>query len=303
MPRQLPSLNALRAFEVAARHESISRAGDELHVTHGAISRQIRALEADLGVTLFVHDGRGVALTSAGRQLRDTCNDAFNLLDKGCVNVRQHARGTPLLLGCSSSVLARWIIPRLERLQAELPDITLHLTAMETPAAASVAAVDAVLLIGRPPWPSTWQARVLSPERIGPVMSPRLARQSGLGHGDTSALRDQALLHTTSRPQAWPTWAGTQGLAPDALHQGHAFAHLYYLLEAAVAGLGVAIAPQALVADDLAAGRLVAPWGFAATGAHWALCTPRSTHNRQINALGEWLEQALTQGSCQTAST
>ncbi|HEX7339701.1 MAG TPA: LysR family transcriptional regulator [Rhodanobacteraceae bacterium] len=294
MPRQLPSLNALRAFEVAARHESISRAGDELHVTHGAISRQIRALEADLGVTLFVHDGRGVALTSAGRQLRDTCNDAFNLLDKGCVNVRQHARGTPLLLGCSSSVLARWIIPRLERLQAELPDITLHLTAMETPQAVNHTGVDAVLLIGEAPWPAGWQIHALASECIGPVMSPRFARQTNLMKADPTALCALALMHTTSRPQAWPAWFKAQCLPADTLQQGQAFAHLYYLLEAAVAGLGVAIAPHALVADDIAAGRLMAPWGFAATPGQWALCEPRASHGPRLDKLADWVRRELT---------
>jgi Transcriptional regulator len=101
------------------------------------------------------------------------------------------------------------------------------------------------------------------------------------------------VLHTTSRPQAWPSWLASQQLPVDELQLGAGFAHLYYLLEAAVAGLGVAIAPEPLVADDVASGRLLAPWGFAATGGQWALCTRHNHGDPRLDRLIAWLRRQL----------
>ncbi|MDE2247518.1 MAG: LysR family transcriptional regulator [Xanthomonadaceae bacterium] len=294
MPRELPSLNALRAFEAAARLESVSRAATELHVTHGAVSRQIRALEAELELPLFGREGRGLVLTPAGRQLRDGAAAAFAQLRQTCDQLRREASQAPFVLGCSGSVLARWVIPRLERLGRELPELRLHLSAVEGAPAATRPGLDALLLLGEPPWPAEWQAQVLSPERIGPVLSPQHPRYPALRQASVSALCQEPLLHTTSRPQAWPDWARAQELAGAPLQYGQSFEHLYYLLEAAVAGLGVAIAPQPLVADDLAAGRLAAPWGFRRTRASWTLCAPKRASDPRLTALAEWLRRELT---------
>ena len=103
-------------------------------------------------------------------------------------------------------------------------------------------------------------------------------------------------MHTRSRPQAWPTWATRNGLDDAGLRYGTGFEHLYYLLEAAVAGLGIAIAPEPLVADDLANGRLLAPWGFVETEGQWALCTAGDGTHPKINALAGWLRQQLATG-------
>jgi DNA-binding transcriptional LysR family regulator len=110
-----------------------------------------------------------------------------------------------------------------------------------------------------------------------------------------SALCDEALLHTSSRPQAWPTWAQASGLPASSLHYGQGFTRLFYLLEAAVAGLGVAIAPAQLVQDDLDAGRLLAPWGFRQTDASWILATPRRRSDGRIDTLAAWLHKELEQ--------
>ncbi|HET7267478.1 MAG TPA: LysR family transcriptional regulator [Oleiagrimonas sp.] len=294
MVRNLPSLNALHAFEATARLESVSRAGTELHVTHGAVSRQIRALEAQLGIVLFARQGRGLALTAAGRRLRDACSGAFNELHQCCRELRQESDQAPLVLGCSSSVLARWVIPRMQRLQYDLPRVKLHLVPMEEQPTSILHGVDVALVIAEPPWPPAWQVRTLADECIGPVYSPRHAHHATLQSGSLSALCHEPLLHTASRPQAWPTWARVQDMAVEQLQLGQSFEHLYYLLEAAVAGLGVAIAPQRLVTDDLAAGRLVAPWGFHATPARWALCAPKAVAGERFAALTEWLESELS---------
>jgi len=295
MSRELPSLNALRAFEAAARLESVSRAGLELHVTHGAVSRQIRALEAELGVALFGRDGRGLALTPAGRHLRDGAAGAFAQLRKTCDELRRGTDRAPFVLGCSGSVLARWVIPRLQRLGRDLPELQLHLSAGEDMPAPALPGLDAALLLAEPPWPAPWQVHVLATERIGPVLSPRHPRFDTLRKGNAAALCKESLLHTASRPQAWPAWARAQRIAAGRLHYGQSFEHLYYLLEAAVAGLGVAIAPQPLVADDLAAGRLAAPWGFRATQANWVLCAPKRANDARLAALADWLRRELAE--------
>lgn len=293
MTHDLPSLNALRAFEAVARLESVSRAGTQLHVTHGAVSRQIRTLEEQLGITLFVRQGRGLTLTMAGRRLRDACSGAFDELRRCCHELRQESDQAPLVLGCSSSVLARWVIPRMQRLQRDLPQVKLHLVAMEDHPAPALPGLDAALVIAEPPWPTTWHVDELAGELIGPVYSPRHAHHSALQAGELATLCKEPLLHTTSRPQAWPTWAQARGVSIGQLTFGQSFEHLYYLLEAAVAGLGIAIAPQRLVADDLAADRLVAPWGFHATSARWALCAPKAAAGPRLSALAEWLRTQL----------
>lgn len=289
MSDNLPPLNALRAFEAAARLQSVSRAAAELHVTHGAVSRQIRALEEQLGVPLFDKDGRGVKLTDAGLRLRDVASEAFARLRSTCAELRQRPADAPFVLGCPGSLLARWFIPRLDRLNRELPELRLQLSASEGELDPRRPGVDATLCFASPPWPADMQVHELDVERIGPVLSPRYARCAALAGQPAGVLLGEPLLHTTSRPQAWPQWAAGQGLDAGQLQQGQGFEHLYYLLEAAAAGLGVAIAPQQLVADDLRDGRLLAPWGFVATSARLSLWVPARTRDTRAGQLARWL--------------
>jgi DNA-binding transcriptional LysR family regulator len=291
--RDLPPLNALRAFEATARLGSASRAAEELHVTHGAISRHLRALEEALGQPLFARQGRGLALTAAGEQLRDGARDAFEQLRDTWARVARGQADAPFVLGCPGSLLARWMIPRLERLRQDLPALKLHLSAQEASFDPALAGVDAALLLAEPPWPGDWRVHELAPERIGPVLSPRYPGAAKLQELSPQGLLSEALLHTASRPQAWPQWAALAGVEPAQLRYGQGFDHLYYLLEAAVAGLGVAIAPVQLVADDLASGRLLAPWGFVTTPAHWILAVPRRASSAQVETLADWLRHAL----------
>ncbi|MEI7037081.1 LysR family transcriptional regulator [Fulvimonas yonginensis] len=289
--RDLPPLNALRAFEATARLGSVSRAAKELHVTHGAVSRQLRALEEALGQPLFVRQGRGLALTGPGEQLHESAGLAFAQLREGWARLTRAGTGRPLVLGCPGSLLARWMIPRLERLHRDLPALRLHLSAQESPFEPALPGLDAALLLAEPPWPAAWHVHELAPERIGPVLAAHGAAAARLAGRPMHALVAEPLLHTASRPQAWPQWAQAVGLAPERLRYGQGFEHLYYLLEAALAGLGVAIAPAQLVADDVAAGRLLAPWGFTPTRGAWILASVRP--DVRIDALAVWLRQAL----------
>lgn len=293
MPRKLPSLNALHAFEAAARLESVTRAASELHVTHGAVSRQIKALEGELGKALFTREGRGLALTPAGVRLRDATGAAFQQLEESWSDLSRGSAPSALVLGCPGSVLARWVIPRLPRLSLELPDLKLHLVVHDGDFDARLGGLDAALMLAEPPFDGAWQVHELATEKIGPVMSPRYAGFDSLRGQPPSALLDEALLHTSSRPQAWPAWASRNALQADDLTLGAGFEHLYYLLEAAVAGLGVAIAPQSLVSEDIASGRLAAPWGFVEAPGRWVLCARRNEADARIALLAEWLRREL----------
>ena len=295
MSRDLPPLNALRAFEAVARLDSVSRAADELHVTHGAVSRHLKSLEEAAGAALFVREGRGLALTPAGRRLHEAAESALDPLRQAWSELRRRPQHSPLVLGCPGGVLARWMIPRLDRLARERPDLRLHLSASETAPDAALTGLDAALLIAHAPWPAEWQVHELAVERIGPVVSPRAADFARLRDAPPRALLDVALLHTQSRPQAWSDWATRNALDPAALRLGTGFDHLYYLLEAAQAGLGVAIAPEPLVAEDIASGRLIAPWGFVDTQAKWVLCAPRRASDPRVPRLAQWLREALAQ--------
>ncbi|RAO77789.1 LysR family transcriptional regulator [Dyella jiangningensis] len=290
MPRPLPSLNALLAFEAAARLGSVSKAAVELHVTHGAVSRHIRSLEEELGLALFQRQGRGLALTPAGQRLRDTSTAAFAQLRDTVESLRPEAGHTPFVLGCPVSLLARWMIPRLERLMADLPDLDLHLRPQEAPFDDALGGLDAAVLAGEAPWPASWHVRPLLRERIGPVVSPEFAKARRLIGRPPEVILELPLLHTQSRPRVWSSWAQAIGMVPAQLSMAQGYPHLYHLIEAAVAGRGLAMAPEPLVADDLASGRLVAPWGFVDSSAQWVLATPSRMPAERSEALARWLK-------------
>lgn len=293
MSRDLPPLNALRAFEAAARLGSVSEAARELNVTHGAVSRQVRQLEEALGLALFVKQGRGVKLTDAGLRLREASGEAFERLRSTCAELQRQTAEAPFVLGCPASLLARWFIPRLDRLNRDLPELRLQLSASEGELDPRRPGLDATLWYAESPWPVDMQVFELAPERIGPVLSPYHPRAAELRAAPAAVLLGEALLHTASRPQAWPAWARGNGVDPAQLRLGQGFEHLYFLLEAALAGLGVAIAPQQLVAGDIDAGRLIAPWGFVETSARLALWVPARRLDRRAERLAEWLRREL----------
>ncbi|AHG65675.1 LysR family transcriptional regulator [Advenella mimigardefordensis] len=293
MARDIPPLNALLAFEAAARLLSVSKAGNELHVTHGAVSRQIRVLESALGVALIEKEGRGIKLTDSGVLLRDASAAAFDRVRSACTEIRRRSSNQPFVLACPGSLLARWFIPRLDKLNQDLPQLRLQLTAGEGELDPRNPNVDATLCFAAPPWPDDMLVHDLGAEYIGAVISPRCANYAGLVNAPVSALLREPLMYPASRPQAWAQWAQANQLPGNELQLGTAFEHLYYLLEAATAGLGVAVAPKQVVADDLAAGRLEAPWGFVPTSSRLSLLVPRTRADQRSVLLANWLEKEL----------
>lgn len=265
---RLPPLGALRCFEAAARHESFTQAAEELHLTHGAISRAVRALEDELGIALFARRNRRVYLTDAGRLLHQATAEAFGVLHSAARRLRRHAQQQPLVLSCEPTLLMRWLIPRLPGFTEAHPGLPLRLVAGGGAAVFSEGIDLAIRRNDHPVLPGTASAPLFL-EQVGPVCAPRCL-DPDTGQFSANVVR----LHTRTRPEAWAAWAQRAGVplppGPEA-----EFEHFYLSLQAAVAGLGVAIGPYRLVCDDLAAGLLVAPFGFSLDGSAYHLLTPR----------------------------
>lgn len=292
---RLPSLTALRCFEAAAQAESFSKAADALHLTHGAISRAVRTLEEDLGLALFERRNRRVYLTDAGRQLYRTVHDGFGQIQETARALRQQSRQTaPLVLSCEPTLLMRWLIPRWPSFQAQHPETAVHLVAGGGPFSFA-AGIDLAIRRNDFEWPSSVHAVPLFKERIGPVCSPdRQATFFEPGTRGMTLREGAARLHTKTRPQAWSTWETLRGSAPDDhAPRNQVFEHFYFSLQAAVAGLGVAIGPWHLVCDDIANGVLAAPLGFMEDGSSYCLLSPRKLSTAPQLHLLDWLRSVV----------
>lgn len=299
MQHSMPPLSALRAFEATARLGSVTAAAEELSVTHGAVSRQLKSLDDHFGIPLFAKAGRGIAPTPHGEQLQNGVGEAFTRLRDSCVALKRDIEEAPFTLACPGSLLARWLIPRLDRLHRELPELKLKVVVSESEQPGMQSDASATLAFAEPPWPADVEVFELMPEQICAVVSPQLMAHIDATKPET--LFANKLLYTASRPQAWPQWVNAHGLElaqlEEALSKGQGFEHLYYLMEAAVAGLGIAIAPRLLVEDDLRSGRLVAPWGSIRTPGRLCLWLPSQagllSHPRRSEPLAEWLKGEL----------
>lgn len=284
----LPPLGGLRCFEAAARLGSFTRAAEELHLTHGAISRAVRSLEDALGVALFERRNQRVHLTAAGARLRDAAASAFDGLTAAVHELRSTPRSPVLVLSCEPTLLMRWLIPRLPSFHSRHPRIALQLVAGGGP----VGFGEVDLAIRRDDFKrdARVHAERLFEERIGPVCSPRMRAQAVSGVGSRTRLRARATrLHSATRPGAWSDWARASGRdLPDAPSQR--FEHFYFSLQAASAGVGVAIGPWQLVRDEIEAGLLEAPFGFVADGSAYHLLSPAPIAAESDAAkLLEWL--------------
>lgn len=292
---QLPSLNALKAFEVAARLQSISLAASELNVTHGAVSRQIKQLEESLSIQLFSKLGRGIKLTEEGQRLFASCHSAFADILQTCQEIQRQQQQAPFVLACPGSLLARWLIPRLGQLQKDMPNLQLQLVTHEGDDSFynNNHVVDAYLVFSSKNYPKTMQVFEICTEEIGPVVSPNYVAKQPFGVQNPYQLVEENLLYTDSRLQAWPQWTAAINIDFQQLKFTQGFAHLYYLLEAAVAGLGIAIAPKLLVNDDISRGRLQAPWGFKKTDNSLVLLTPKQQKDERSKQFAMWLKQSI----------
>jgi LysR family glycine cleavage system transcriptional activator len=253
--RQLPPLNALKAFEAAARLGSFSRAAADLHVTHGAISRHVRLLEEWLGTPLFRRFNRRVALTEAGRSYLAEIGAAF---DRIALATAQHLeRGRLLRVNATTTLTLRWLIPRLSSFQRRNPAIEVRLTTSSEAIATLAEPFDIAIRRSAEDLPGYRSPWVLSDYRI-PVCAPALLARVPLRRPQD--LRKHTLLISASRPDAWSQWLEASGLAGLVPRQSLVLEHHYQALQGALDGLGLAMGSSALIADDVASGRLVTPF-------------------------------------------
>jgi DNA-binding transcriptional LysR family regulator len=280
MARQIPSLNALRAFEAAGRHGRMTLAANELNVTHSAVSRQIQHLEALLGVSLFEGPKNRLRLTEAGTTLLHGLGTAFDQIDVSVRCVADTDEG-PLDISCPGTFTMRWLIPRLYRFQSDFPKIEVRLTASSKPVDFSRDGFDVAIRVGDPPWPDGADIIPLFPEQIG------LVHASLPNPAQAKTPDDLPTLHTRTRPQAWDDWL-SRSSRPRPTTNRVDYEHFYFMLEAARAGLGVCAAPWPYVVDDIKAGRLSAPFGFVDSGHHY-VALRRSRRNRKASLFCDWL--------------
>ncbi|MGJ7550764.1 LysR substrate-binding domain-containing protein [Pseudomonas alloputida] len=260
---KLPTLSAFRYFDIAAETESFVRAAERLHVTHGAVSRQVRLLEESLGIELFERRNRAIFLTPAGRALHGTTQAIFEQLEGAVQRLQQQQRDNVLVLSCEPTIAMRWLIPRLPRFHAANPELQLHLVAAGGPVDFARSGVDLALRRDDFHWPPALHSMKICDEWIGPV-----SRTS------SDNLGGQRLLHSSTRPNAWPTWLRLS--ERQATHCKRSdFEHFYLSLQAASAGLGLAIASALMVRDELDSGQLHAPFGFLRDGSAYYLLSPQ----------------------------
>ena len=281
---RLPPFIALRALEAAARHRSYSRAADELSVTHGAVSQQIRRLEEDFGARLFIRRGNLMEPTPAAAALAARVAEAVGILHDGVTALTDDACCGPLVLSTVPAFAVRWLAPRLGRLPADIGDVQLHVE--ERMANLVSDGVDAALRMGVGPWPGL-TSTPLFPETLYPVCSPDFLARYPIR--EPADLRRVPLLrHTVWR---WSLWFQIMRIeAPDDAG-GLIFDDSALLVEAATQGLGVALARAGLVEQDILSGRLVRPVAGEVgidAGYHF-VWRPDSAKLPRILALRDWL--------------
>ena len=255
MPRQLPPLTALRAFEAAARHLSFARAAEELHVTPAAISQQVKLLEDHLGVSLFLR-GRKLALSETAHAVLPQVSKAFDQIERAMLKARPNKLGDKLVISAPPAFAARWLIPRLEDFQARHPDIELRLDATRRLVNFQVEDVDLAIRFGAGSYPDLIVERLM-PEAIIPVAAPALA--ANIHTPDDlvrcNLLEDDSHIDNGMFPD-WATWLATLGVDEKPRRVQH-FGDANLAAQAAVSGLGATLSWYSLVMDDLKAGRLV----------------------------------------------
>jgi LysR family transcriptional regulator, glycine cleavage system transcriptional activator len=253
MPNRLPPLHALRTFEAAARHGNFTRAAAELHITHGAISHQMKALEHELGVALFHRRGRGVQLTEPGRELAATVRDALDRIERGVAELRGRTHRA-LTVSVLPAFATHWLIPRLSDFNSRHPDIDINVRASPLLSDFAVEDVDLAVRYGGGKWPGV-QAIQLAHEDVFPVCSPRF--NGGRLPATLAELARAKLLHTPLQP--WDEWFAALGVTVTQERRSMTFTETDILLRAAINGLGIALSRRLLAQPELDAGRLLRP--------------------------------------------
>lgn len=295
MTARLPSLNGLRAFEAAARHLSFTLAAQELNVTQTAISHQIRRLEEELGIKLFIRQSRSLALTPQATEYLPGIRAAFQDLRTATDRLLRKGGDRVLTISTLTSLAVKWLLPRLSSFQQQHPEIEVRITTSTELVDFRTSNVDAAIRYGQGRWPGL-DAEWLMAEHLFPVCSPKLLtgerplrRPEDLEHA--------TLLHTSSTIDDWRLWLTAAGLpAHLSQNRGLTFDLAFMTIQAAIDGLGVAMGHTAYVADDVANGRLVVPFNVSMPSAGYYFVTPQDRPTTaKLDLFRDWLRTVAQQ--------
>ena len=288
MRRKIPSTAALVAFESAARHQSFTKAAEELALTQSAVCRQIAALEAFLGVELFRRTRRGVRLTEEGLSYGRRIAAQLDAVERDTLAVMGQQGSTSLELAVVPTFATQWLLPRLKDFQGRHPEVTVNLTNRTRPFLFADTEFDAAVYFGDADWPGT-AADFLMRENPVPVCSPELvAPHSSL---DARAIAALPLLQQSTRPYAWRQWFGSLGLQVEGDMRGPRYELFSMLAQAAMHGMGVALIPPLLIQRELAEGRLIVPLqhAYLSDKAYYLIVPERKAESAALRAFRDWL--------------
>lgn len=290
MPRDLPSLNAVRIFESAARHLNFSRAADELSVTQGAVSRQIKVLEEQLGLPLFERAGPKLSLTSAGEYYQGKVSEALTLLRRGTAELRQTTASPRLTVSVLPTFATKLLVPRIGDFERRNPQVSLRLAASyKLIDFATELDIDVAIRLGRGNWPGVHATR-LTASHVFPVCNPSVAHKL---RQPLDILRQRRLVDNTIYDE-WGRWFKAAG-ANDEPGDTRQIDDDNMLLQAAIEGHGVMLARAIIAQDDLDAGRLVRPFDVSVLSSfqYYFVCLPERLEEPDIQAFYVWVRQAL----------
>jgi LysR family glycine cleavage system transcriptional activator len=290
MARRLPPLSSLRPFEAAARLESFTRAAEELHITHGAVSHQVRALEEHLGAPLFARHGKRVALTAAGRTFAERVRGALDEIAMAADAVRPARRDNRLTVNVLPSFASRWLMPRLIRFMEAHPKIELNVTASVALADFVREDIDVAIRFGRGPWTALVCEKFLEDEYF-PVASPKMNRGK-LPKTPKDLLGVRLMLEDRDY---WQRWFEIAGVPLEQPLEGPLFNDSTYSLQAAARGEGVALARRSIIGEDLERGTLKRLFNIAVPcrESYWFVSPKETANSARVRAFREWVKSEL----------
>jgi LysR family glycine cleavage system transcriptional activator len=289
MLRRLPPLNALKAFEAAARSESFTRAAEELNVTQGAVSHQVKALEAILGVKLFSRQRQRLVITDAGREYLAVARDALDRIAVGTARLVQRQSSGVLTVSTSQDFAAKWLVHRLARFAAAHPGIDLRISATMHNVDFAREDVDVAVRHGDGNWPGLDATRLCA-EQIFAVCSPKLLAGRDRLRRPVDVLK-WPLLRLEDQSKAWERWFALAGLAAPERLPGPVLNRASMLIDAAIDGQGVALARTTLAAWDLISGRIVRPFDLSwrPAGTYWIMSPRAPAKVEKVSRFRDWL--------------
>ena len=301
MEHQLPPLNALRAFEATARHLSVKNAADELCVTPGAVSQLVKTLELHLGVQLFRRVNRGVFLTDAGQAYLPPVRNAFRQISDATQKVAVPAETGLLTVSATPFFASAWLVPRLKSFQDAHPDIDLQVLTSNALADFSRDGVDVAIRHGMGQYPGLASQRVLTVEMV-PVAAPALVVEYGKPKKPADLLQWPRV--NDADRKGWRLWLEAQGIEDAGPARGPSFDDAGLLLQAVLAGQGAALLPAAMMAPEIAQGRLVqlSKVTWLEDFAYYLVCPEGSRDRPKVAAFRDWLLGAVRQKSASSGS-